>query len=111
MNYGQRIQGNSSLTLRVATALPQHMRGKVIEVHDLRTHPDHRGNGEAHSLMLATTLEADMNNRFLLVCVEPGGDSPMDAKQLGNWYLSHGFVPIQSDPMLMIRPCAGRVAA
>jgi N-acetylglutamate synthase-like GNAT family acetyltransferase len=109
MKYGTRIEGHASLKLAVPTALPQNIRGRVVELRSLRTHPDHRGAGEATKLMLATTVEADMHRYFLMLHVQPDEDSPLDQAGLANWYHKFGFSTIQADPMLMVRPCVSAV--
>jgi N-acetylglutamate synthase-like GNAT family acetyltransferase len=112
MKLGTRTYNQASLKLGVPTALPAAMRKSVIEVRAVHTDPDYRGNGQATQLMLNTMLEADMNNRFLMLHVKPGEDCPLDQQKLAQWYLSLGFVPIQSEPeTLMVRPCVGKVAA
>ncbi len=112
MKLGARTYNHASLKLSVPTFLPQHMRGKVVEVRDLHTDEEHRGNGQATQLLLNTMLDADLNNRFLMLHVKPGEGCPIDQQRLAQWYLSLGFVPIQSEPeVLMVRPCVGKVAA
>ena len=107
MRYGTRIEGHASLKLAVPTALPSAMRGKVVELRSLRTEPDHRGEGHATNLMLATTLEADMHRYFLFLHVKPDEDGPLDEARLANWYNKFGFTTIQADPLLMVRPHVG----
>ncbi len=109
MRYGTRIEGHAGLKLAVPTALPQNMRGRVVELRSLRTDPDHRSGGEATRLMLATTLEADIHRYFLMLHVDPDEDSPLDREQLANWYHRFGFTTIQAEPMLMVRPCVSGV--
>lgn len=107
MKYGTRIEGHASLKLAVPTALPNKMRGNVVELRSLRTDPDHRDKGEATRLMLSTTLEADMMRYFLFLHVQPDEDSPLDKEKLANWYNKFGFSTIQADPLLMVRPHVG----
>lgn len=111
MKYGTRSEGHASLRLSVPSALPDKMRGDVVELRGLRTHPDHRGNGDATRLMLSTTLDADMWRYFLFIHVEPEDDSPLDKAALANWYHKFGFVTIQADPLLMVRPNVGAMGA
>lgn len=104
MKLGVRKQGHASLKVNVAKALPQHMRADIRELTQVRTEPEYRGRGEARDLMLAVCLDADVDEKFLLVHVEPADDSPMDKEALANFYVSLGFQPIQSEPLLMVRP-------
>lgn len=104
MRYGVRTKGHASLKVGVAKALPQHMRGSILEVSHVRTEPEYRNQGEAKMLMLDVCLDADVDEKFLLVLVEPDSDSPMDLEALTNWYASIGFAPIQAEPLLMVRP-------
>jgi hypothetical protein len=111
MKYGTRIEGAASLKLAIPTALPDHMRGQVIEVRSLRTEPTERNKGAASDLMLSVCLEADMARKFLFLCVEPDIDSPVDETGLVNFYMRFGFMPIQAKPILMTRPFAGAMGA
>lgn len=104
MRIGSRTKGHASLHVGVAKALPQHMRKSILEVSKVRTEPEYRGRGEARSLMLSVIIDADVEEKFLLVHVEPDHDSPMDKEALANFYASLGFHPIQPDPLLMVRP-------
>lgn len=109
MKYGARSHEGATLTLAVPTALPKHMRGPIVELRALHTKPDQRGNGYAAFLMLQTTIEADMAGYFLFLAVEPEG---VDRQRLISLYGRNGFIPIQAEPLLMIRPPIGvRMAA
>lgn len=81
------------------------MRGPVVEIRSLKTEPAHRRQGHAQRLMAEVTREADRSARFLLLAVEPTGE--MGLQDLANFYGRHGFVPIQADPLLMVRPYKG----
>jgi hypothetical protein len=94
--------------LGLPVALPINMRADVIELSKLRTLPGERGKGYATELLLDVCIEADMARKFLFLCVEPDDDCPLTTKQLSEMYLRFGFVPIQSDPaVLMTRPYVG----
>lgn len=108
MKLGPRTNGNASCKLSVPTALPLPMRQNIIELSAMRTCPDHRGKGEATELLLDVCLEADMHRRFLFLAVSPDADSPLDTKQLAEFYSRFSFLPIQSSPtVLMVRPYVG----
>lgn len=109
MRYGTRIEGHASLKLAVPTALPDNMRGNVVELRSLRTDPDHRGQGDATKLLLSAIMEADINRYFLFLHVQPDEDGPLDKSALANWYHRFGFTTIQADPLLMVRPCVSGV--
>lgn len=102
MKLGPRSNEHASLKLVKPRALPAHMHGDIIELVGLRTSPAHRQKGWATELMLDVCLEADMAQRFLFLCVEPDGG--MGLKELAQFYVRHGFMPIQAEPLLMIRP-------
>lgn len=105
MKYGERRHGGARLTLARPRSLPEHMRGPIVELRGFRTEVAKRGRGDAAALMLATTVEADMAARMLFLCVEP--EPSTDRARLVNFYVRSGFVPVQSDPLLMVRPHVG----
>lgn len=107
MKYGPRTNDGASCKIAVPTALPSHMRGRVVELRSLRTIPDKRGQGHAADLMLGICIEADMSRTFLFLAVEPDDDGPLDTHSLSQFYMKFGFLPIQSDPPLMARPYVG----
>lgn len=105
MKYGERRSGHARLRLAVPSALPATMRGKVVELRSLYTAPAHRGQGHATRLLEAVTAEADRTGYFLFLAVEPKGE--ISAIELAQFYRKHGFLPIQPEPLLMVRPNAG----
>jgi GNAT superfamily N-acetyltransferase len=102
---GPRSNAYASLKLAIPTALPKDMRGPIVELRSLVTRKDKRGKGFASALVAAVCEEADKARRFLFLHVKP--DGPMDTEALGNFYIKHGFQPIQAEPLLMLRPFAG----
>lgn len=108
MTPGVRHHGHASLKVGVAKALPHSMRRQVMEVSSVRTEPEYRGRGDATMLMMTTCTDADLAGKFLMVHVEPDHDSPLDLGALAGFYSRFGFAPIQSDPLLMVRPCVGK---
>lgn len=108
MKYGIRRHGSASLTLRKPQALPKHMRGPIVELHDLYTLPECREQGDASMLMLQTTLEADLAAVMLFLAVLPSDTT--DPTRLVSFYGRNGFLPLQNDPPLMIRPHVGMTA-
>lgn len=105
MRYGERVNGAARLILAVPTALPRHMRGPIVEIREFQTDRGARGLGHATNLMLQTTMEADLGKYFLFLCVEPEDDA--DKQRLLTFYERHGFLAIQAEPILMIRPWIG----
>lgn len=111
MKYGERRFGGARLRLTVPSALPAHMRAKIAELRGLHTAPGQRRQGHANQLMLNVALEADLGKFFLFLAVEPAeGDDGMDKQALMEFYNRHGFVPIQAEPLLMVRPCVSQRA-
>lgn len=107
LKYGPRTNGPASLRLCVPTALPQEMRGPVVEIRSLSVPEADRRQGHASALMLGTTIEADLAQAFLFLAVEPESDTPTRA-ELAEFYARHGFILIQNKPaMLMVRPHIG----
>lgn len=106
LKLGTRRVAGSVLTLRKATALPAHMRGPIVELSNLRTERARRGQGRADELMQRTTVEADLAGAMLFLVVDPGDDET-DRDRLIAFYARNGFVPIQAEPLLMIRPHVG----
>lgn len=107
MMLGTRKHGHASLKLAHPTALPDAMRDGVVELRSLRTDPAYRGLGEASMLLAKTTVEADIAKRFMMLWVKPDDDGPMDTEALAKFYTDHGFITIQADPVLMVRPYVG----
>ena len=102
---GTRTLGHASLKLCVPTALPDDIRGPVVELRSLHTRKDKRGKGAASALMQEVCQEADKRRRFLLLHVK--ADGPMDTEALANFYIRNGFTPIQAEPIVMLRPFRG----
>lgn len=107
MMLGTRKLGYSTLKLSRPKALPEHMRGPFIELSALSTEEAKRNLGSALLLMKQVTREADLHNVMLFLSVAP--DDDMDAERLTRFYIAQGFVPIQTGPVLMVRPHAGMV--
>jgi len=101
---GLRTFEMASLRLCKPRALPPEMQGDVVELHSLSTPVDYRRMGHASQLMLSVCCEADLARKFLFLCVEPNG---VEKQVLLDFYLNFGFVPIQADPLLMVRPFVG----
>ena len=107
LKYGERKHGGARLTLARPRALPEHMRGPIVEVRGLRTAVAARGRGDAGALMLETTVEADVAGVVLFLCVEP--EEGVERDRLLAFYVRNGFLPIQAEPLLMVRPHVGMI--
>lgn len=110
MKLGPRTNGNASCKLSVPVALPLPMRANIIELSAMHTLPANRNKGEATELLLDVCLEADMQRKFLFLAVKPDKDCPLSTTQLANFYSRFGFLPIQTEPLLMTRPYVGALA-
>ena len=103
---GPRSNAYASCKLAIPTALPAEMRGPVVELRSLKTRRDKRGKGFAAALLAEVCEEADRARRFLFLHCEP--EDGIELEQLANFYIKHGFQPIQAEPViLMLRPFAG----
>ena len=102
---GQRSNAYASCKLAIPTALPKDMQGPVIELRSLKTRKDKRGKGFASALLAEVCEEADKARRFLFLHCEP--EDGLELEPLANFYIKHGFQPIQAEPLLMLRPFAG----
>jgi hypothetical protein len=98
---GKRTYATTSLRLVRPQALPKHMQGDVVELIGLETPEADQGKRQASNLMLSVCCEADLNSKFLLLAVEG------DKQRLARFYNGFGFVPIQAEPLLMVRPYLG----
>jgi GNAT superfamily N-acetyltransferase len=108
---GPRSNAYASCKLAIPTALPKDMRGPIVELRALATRKDKRGKGFASALVAAVCEEADKARRFLFLHVKPDCDfeceKALTTQELANFYIKHGFQPIQAEPLLMLRPFAG----
>lgn len=105
MKLGARKSGEASLRLARPGALPPHMRADIVEVRDLYTRLQSRRQGHASALLRDVAKDADKARILLLLAVEDGEDRAA----LVEMYARHGFVTIQAEPTLMVRPHAGMV--
>lgn len=103
MKYGTREHMGASLKVGVASGLPVHMRGDIIEISSVFTKPQFRRQGYASELIAQVALEADLARKMLLVRVDEGLIGGADKQALINLYGRHGFVPVQAEPLLMVR--------
>lgn len=94
--------GSASLTVGPSSAVPPHLRGRVMDVSAVHVEPEDRRQGHATALLRMVCADADLSGFVLLLSPEPEDDGmPIDA--LAAWYSRLGFVTIQDEPMLMAR--------
>lgn len=94
MKLGQRKLGSARLTLAHSKSLPPPLN-QVVELSALTTEPARRKGGHANRLMNAVCAEADKSRSVLLLM-------PDGAKWLQDWYESHGFKTIQTEPVVLM---------
>jgi ribosomal protein S18 acetylase RimI-like enzyme len=104
MKPGKIKHDHASVRVSYSQAIPVHMRGQVRELSGLVVDSAQRGHGHAKALMQQVMTEADQAGVFLLVIVEPFDDAPMETDALSAWYERMGFVEIQHQPKVMVRP-------
>lgn len=111
MRYGTRRYGGATLEVGVAKALPVHMRKGIVMISKVFTDPAFRRQGHAQTLLGEITVEADIARKMLLLKVGDGHEDAATKQQLLNWYERNGFMPIQAEPLLMVRPHVGMKGA
>ena len=99
MPVGVRKHASASARIAVPRSLPMHLRAKVRELVEVRS--GNPGHGEADALLASICDEADATKTALMLMVDAG-----DKQRLANWYIRHGFAPIQAAPLLMARMAA-----
>lgn len=99
MPVGDRTHARASARIAVPRSLPMHLRAKVREL--VAVNSGNPGNGEADALLDMICVEADNTKTALMLMVDGG-----DVERLANWYIRHGFAPIQAEPLLMARMAA-----
>ena len=104
MKPGKIRHEHASVRVSYSQAIPSHMRGQVRELSGLVVDSAQRGHGYARKLMQQVMTEADQSGVALMVIVEPFDDAPMETEALSEWYERMGFVEIQHQPKVMVRP-------
>ena len=108
MQVGFRRVGAASCQVVECSAIPCHMRQRTREIIAVRTAPEHRRKGYATTLMHQLCHEADSVGFILILFPNPfgadDGEAGMEKSALVNWYQDFfGFMPIQSNPILLAR--------
>lgn len=105
MKAGVRKFGAASCQVSRTFEVPASMRDHMMEITEVFTPIEQRGEGFATKLIGLVCDEADAANKLLLIHVQPFGDPDLSASQLEQWYAdSFGFVRLQEKPLLMARP-------
>jgi len=92
----------ATLTVGETDAVPDHMRGRVLEVSDVRVEPKYRRKGYGSAIMARACADADIARHVLILQPWPEVEGMIEA-QLVAWYERFGFVMIQDSPPLMAR--------
>jgi hypothetical protein len=99
MPVGPRAYAEARARIAVPVALPKHLRAKFRELVGLKS--GNPNNGEADNLLTVICGEADRTGTALFLHCQPEGET--DKARLYRWYRSHGFTPVQEEPLLMSR--------
>ena len=75
--------------------LSEKQRGNLREVTKVQTRPDRRRMGDAKWLMCEVCVEADLEEKVLLLIVAPFADEPMDEMALELFYRTFRFKTLQ----------------
>jgi GNAT superfamily N-acetyltransferase len=102
MKPGTYTSGHASCKLRYSTAIPAHLRGRLLEVTRLHVSEQHRGKGHATKLIEKLARYADADRITLLLMPKPFGESAPDVSQLVRFYARHGFVELQDKPVILL---------
>lgn len=102
MKPGTRTHGPSSLRLSFNTAVPAHLRGRLLEVSHVLTPDGQRGQGYASLLMQKVCAEADAAGKLLMLTPQPFDVPELSKDQLTDWYLGYGFEVLQEKPVRML---------
>jgi len=95
--------GGASLDLSYSGIVPIADRDRVLEISNLFTLPEERGNNCANSLMHEVCYQADQANKLLLLMPEAFGRDGLTTEQLTDWYKrKHGFTTLQDAPKVIL---------
>ena len=107
MKMGKWEYGGASLEIGIATALPVAMRKAVVMLSKLRTDADCRRQGHASALLAQVAMAADIADKMVMLKVGEGEDGAASKQDLVSFYERNGFLPIQAEPLLMLRTPLG----
>lgn len=105
--------GPASLHLSYSALVPPNLRGNALEITELLTAVNERGQNHANSLMQDVCEQADQAGKLLLLMPETyGQDGGLTTEQLSDWYQRrHGFVVLQLSPKTILVRMPARAAA
>lgn len=101
---GTIVLGPASLHLGYTALVPPNLRGLALEITELLTQPNERGQNHANSLMQDVCQQADQAGKTLLLMPERfGRDDGLTTDELSDWYQRrHGFVVLQHSPKIIL---------
>ena len=104
MKPGNVALGAASLHLGYCSFVPPNLRGHALEITDLLTDDNERGNNHANSLMQDVCAQADQAGKVLILMPERYGHGDgLTSEQLSDWYQRrHGFVVLQISPKTIL---------
>lgn len=95
--------GPASLRLSYSALVPPNLRGNALEITELLTQTNERGQNHANSLMQDVCEQADQAGKLLLLMPERYGQDGLTTEQLSDWYQRrHGFVVLQLSPKIIL---------
>ena len=105
--------GPASLRFSYSALVPPNMRGNALEITELLTLVNERGQNHANSLMQEVCDQADQAGKLLLIMPETyGQDGGLTTEQLSDWYQRrHNFVVLQLSPKTILVRMPARAAA
>lgn len=100
---GTIVLGPASLHLGYTALVPPHLRGLALEITELLTAVNERGQNHANSLMQDVCQQADQAGKTLLLMPERFGQGGLTTDELSDWYQRrHGFVVLQQSPKIIL---------
>lgn len=103
MKPGTVTLGPASLHLSYSALVPPNLRGNALEITELLTQTNERGNNHANFLMQEVRAQADQAGKLLLLMPEQYGHDGLTTDELSDWYQRrHGFVVLQASPKTIL---------
>ena len=99
MTPGLRQFKSASLRVAIPTGLPDDMQDGIREILDVQSGNQHKGH--ATCLLRALCDEADADSAVLMLHVKQYDDG-MGTDQLQKFYGTHGFVVVQTNPVMLM---------
>lgn len=103
MKPSRIVMGPASLELNYSGIVPIEDRHRVLEITELLTPPQERGNNHANSLMNEVCDQADQQGILLMLIPESFGKDGLSTEQLERWYIKNfGFLHLQKEPKTIL---------